>query len=159
MFDDLALKRAERALMAARPGMGLVAAQDIVTTVAAALGGPSVPATAQNRIAEELLAERMRQIRREGWTADHDDEHRDGGLAMAAACYAAIAAATVGHAAASAARPTVADDVLAFVQRCWPWAVEWWKPKHPRRDLMRAGALIVAEIERLDRLAPPEAAA
>lgn len=33
----------------------------------------------------------------------------------------------------------------------WPWGAEWWKPKEPRRDLVRAGALIIAEIERLDR--------
>jgi len=30
------------------------------------------------------------------------------------------------------------------------WAREWWKPKDRRRDLIRAAALIVAEIERLD---------
>jgi hypothetical protein len=35
----------------------------------------------------------------------------------------------------------------------WPWSVQWWKPKDRRRDLVRAGALIVAEIERLDRAA------
>jgi hypothetical protein len=33
----------------------------------------------------------------------------------------------------------------------WPWSLHWWKPKSPRRDLIRAAALIVAEIERLDR--------
>jgi hypothetical protein len=27
----------------------------------------------------------------------------------------------------------------------------WWKPKDRRRDLVRAAALIIAEIERLDR--------
>jgi hypothetical protein len=37
--------------------------------------------------------------------------------------------------------------------RYWPWEDKWWKPKDRRRDLVRAGALIVAEIERLDRLA------
>lgn len=30
---------------------------------------------------------------------------------------------------------------------------DWWKPKDRRRNLVKAGALIVAEIERLDRLA------
>ena len=30
----------------------------------------------------------------------------------------------------------------------WPWALNWWKPKDRRRDLIRAGALIVAELER-----------
>lgn len=35
----------------------------------------------------------------------------------------------------------------------WPWQRKWWKPKDPRRDLVRAGALIIAEIERIDRAA------
>lgn len=37
----------------------------------------------------------------------------------------------------------------------WPttWAEDWWKPKNPRRDLVRAAALLIAEIERLDRAA------
>ena len=33
----------------------------------------------------------------------------------------------------------------------WPWDAEWWKPTDRRRDLVKAGALILAEIERLDR--------
>ena len=33
----------------------------------------------------------------------------------------------------------------------WPWEPRWWKPKNPRRDLVRAAALLIAEIERLDR--------
>lgn len=33
----------------------------------------------------------------------------------------------------------------------WPWDAKWWKPKNTRRDLVRAGALIVAELERMDR--------
>lgn len=32
-----------------------------------------------------------------------------------------------------------------------PWDEKWWKPKNPRRDLVKAGALILAEIERIDR--------
>ena len=35
----------------------------------------------------------------------------------------------------------------------WPWSHDWWKPTNPRRDLVKAGALILAEIERLDRMA------
>jgi len=32
----------------------------------------------------------------------------------------------------------------------------WFKPTDPRRDLVKAGALCIAEIERLDRaLTPP----
>lgn len=35
----------------------------------------------------------------------------------------------------------------------WPWDESWWKPTTPRRDLVKAAALILAEIERLDRMA------
>ena len=34
----------------------------------------------------------------------------------------------------------------------WPWVRRWWKPTDRRRDLVKAGALILAEIERLDRI-------
>lgn len=37
----------------------------------------------------------------------------------------------------------------------WPWADEWWKPKDRRADLVRAGALILAEIDRIDRIRFP----
>jgi hypothetical protein len=39
------------------------------------------------------------------------------------------------------------------VNSLWPskWAEHWFKPKDPRRDLVRAAALCIAEIERLDR--------
>jgi hypothetical protein len=35
----------------------------------------------------------------------------------------------------------------------WPWSLSWWKPKGRIRNLERAGALIAAEIDRLDRAA------
>ena len=35
----------------------------------------------------------------------------------------------------------------------FPWEDAWWKPTTPRRDLVKAAALILAEIERLDRMA------
>lgn len=40
----------------------------------------------------------------------------------------------------------------------WPWtgwATEWFKPKDDRYNLVRAAALLLAEIERLDRRGPP----
>ncbi|MDE2107454.1 MAG: hypothetical protein KGL39_60220 [Patescibacteria group bacterium] len=102
---------------------------------------------------DEIAAERKRQIEIEGWSVHHDDQHHDGSLSGAAACYAAHASAY----------QRVASDVNLETYRSieprnsidqfgWPWAIKWWKPKDPRRDLVRAGALIVAEIERLDRL-------
>lgn len=101
---------------------------------------------------EEIAAERQRQIEVEGWSPAHDDQHREGELSRAAACYAAHAsayqrvAAHVGLAAYRSTEPSQSADNFG-----WPWSSQWWKPKDPRRDLVRAGALIVAEIDRLDR--------
>lgn len=89
-----------------------------------------------------IAAERQRQIEVEGWTAAHDDEHAGGEMAQAAACYAL--------------RATHQHDQAHDL---WPWDDVWWKPKDPRADLVRAGALIAAEIARIDRLSalPPVA--
>lgn len=87
--------------------------------------------------ARDVLGERLRQVTAEGWTPAHDDEHEIGELARAAACYAANA---TGYR-------------LQSRINIWPWDREWWKPSTPRRDLIKAGALILAEIERLDRRA------
>ena len=34
----------------------------------------------------------------------------------------------------------------------WPWDGNRWKPSTPRNDLIKAAALLIAEIERLDRI-------
>ncbi|WP_211172430.1 hypothetical protein [Massilia forsythiae] len=83
---------------------------------------------AQTDAARDVLDERQRQVEKEGWTPEHDDMHDSGEMAHAAACYA------------------VGDDKPG-----WPWARKWWKPGSRRRSLVKAGALILAEIERLDR--------
>lgn len=85
-------------------------------------------------VAVEIQSERTRQTTKEGWTLDHDDDHCLGELGLAAAAYLLH----VAH----------RDDAARVA---WPWARGWWKPKDPRRDLIRAGALVIAEIERLDR--------
>lgn len=94
---------------------------------------------------DDVIAERQRQIDIEGWSNEHDDQHRAGDLAVAGACYAAFAVAEDSRVDASL--------LTTFTKNCWPWGREWWKPKigTPRRDLVRAAALIVAEIDRLDR--------
>lgn len=102
----------------------------------------STPAPAQQErgpmtdAARDLLAERQRQISVEGWGPEHDDEHGQGEMAAAAACYA-LHTEPVGN----------VGDYLRF----WPWGAKWWKPADSRRNLVKAGALILAEIERLDR--------
>lgn len=86
--------------------------------------------------AKDVLAERLRQMSAEGWTPERDDTYHDSELADAAACYA-LHAHNQGF-------PTPAH---------WPWDRAWWKQTNPRRDLVKAGALILAEIERIDRAA------
>lgn len=98
-------------------------------------------------VLDEIAAERRRQIEVEGWTPEHDDQHRAGDLACAAGCYAL-------HAGQSAAG-RVAEG---YAPVDWLWQAEWWKPKDRRRDLIRAAALILAEIELLDRAAPAQPA-
>jgi hypothetical protein len=93
-----------------------------------------------------IIAERRRQIEGEGWTAEHDDkQHETGELAMAGAAY------VFGAVNAFGAFP--GDKPPVF----WPWSREWWKPQDYRRDLVRAGALILAEIDRHDRNRKPQA--
>lgn len=93
----------------------------------------------------DVLAERERQKSVEGWTAEHDDQHTKGQLAKAAACYA------VGSQIKGKSDIIETSTVKAAKWRYWPWADEWWKPTDRRRDLVKAGALILAEIERIDR--------
>jgi hypothetical protein len=101
--------------------------------------------------ASDVLAERERQKSAEGWTPDHDDEHGNGELARAAACYAHAAGLNPSARAFLEDAPDYAGEHMVITRRLWPWDRSWWKPKDRRRDLVRAGALIIAEIERLDR--------
>lgn len=88
---------------------------------------------------ELIRAERKRQIDAEGWTPEHDDAHECHELSEAAACYAL------------GVKTAVAPDGTRVP--LWPWDESWWKPTDRVRDLVKAGALIVAEIERLQRAA------
>lgn len=90
--------------------------------------------------ARDVLAERQRQISTEGWTPEHDDRYVNGDLASAASCY--VINVCEGGDPEGEGRPPFG----------WPWSAEWWKPTDRRRDLVKAGALILAEIERLDRI-------
>lgn len=95
--------------------------------------------------AELIAAERLRQVTAEGWTPEHDAEHGDGSIAMAAASYAIHDAAIC--------------PMTARGWGLWPWAEKWWKPSDdPVKNLVRAGALIAAEIDRVNGTAPTEPA-
>lgn len=92
---------------------------------------------------ELIAAERKRQIEVEGWTAEHDDGHNGGEMIAAAAAY--IQQQRLGM-------PITEKCCLPNV---WPssWHIRWWKPSSdPIRNLVKAGALIAAELDRLQRL-------
>jgi hypothetical protein len=99
------------------------------------------------KVLREISLERVRQQSAEGWSEAHDDGHRNGELARAAACYCAIA----GNDDETRNARLGLDGRQPWVPATWPWDYSWWKPKDRRRDLIRAAALVVAEIERLDR--------
>ncbi|HHG4459520.1 TPA: hypothetical protein ACPWFK_003159 [Pseudomonas aeruginosa] len=90
----------------------------------------------------DVQAERRRQVTAEGWTPEHDDAHSHGQMARAAACYAL----------AGSSAPNDGTAAL-LVSLAWPWDEQWWKPSTARRDMVKACALGLAEIERLDRVA------
>ena len=90
---------------------------------------------------ELIAAERERQIAAEGWTPEHDDQYRDSELTAAAECYMTAAA--------------ILDQKGCGYDDCqahWPFDAHWWKPSSdPIRNLEKAGALIAAEIDRINR--------
>lgn len=108
-----------------------------------------------------IAAERTRQVEQEGWTPEHDDEHDQHELALAAVCYAAPEPVFTYRA---------LDRGFGLIDP-WPrgWDFRW--DKRPRsksghsllpvekqtyeqriRCLVKAGALIAAEIDRLQRI-------
>lgn len=96
-----------------------------------------------SRAVYDFAVERRRQVAEEGWTPDHDDEHRAGELALGAAAYAAY----------SSSLTDGTRSVGELALKLWPWQWSWWKPTTLRRNLVKAGALLIAEVERLDRKA------
>lgn len=102
-----------------------------------------VPTAAQplTTAAADVMAERKRQVEKEGWTPEHDDEHGDQSLSTAAACYAL--------ADLQGARPGALSP--HYLARFVGWGAGWFKPSDRRRNLIKAAALLLAEIERLDR--------
>ncbi|EJO8578629.1 hypothetical protein NT934_003992 [Salmonella enterica] len=84
----------------------------------------------------DVIAERQRQQSVEGWTPKHDDQYGKSQLLWASSCY-------------------LLNTIQPFnrIPMDWPWDSSWWKPTNSRRDLVKAGALILAEIERIDRAA------
>lgn len=100
--------------------------------------------------------ERQRQIESEGWSPEHDDAHTLGELAAAGACYALLETRW---------RDSNILNHSLILGTLWPWESKWFKPARyadppysPNsgrdlavRNLVRAGALIAAEIDRIQR--------
>lgn len=99
---------------------------------------PSPGDVARFCISSAVMCERERQINGEGYQPETDDAYVEGELAQAAAAYA-LTAADIGGA-----------------HTFWPWHQHTFRPADPRRNLIKAAALIMAEIERLDRAAGKE---
>jgi hypothetical protein len=103
-------------------------------------GSPGLPLNTVT-VAFDVLKERRRQIEVEGRTPSADDQSRTGGeLWKMAMAYAIDPEASGAH----------------TRTHWWPFAdlhnpTLGFKPKDRRRDLVRAAALLLAEIERLDR--------
>ena len=95
--------------------------------------------------AESIAAERKRQIEVERFSAQRDDPYNHAQLAGAAACYALICI--------KPADPDMAEAAERAAVTFWPWGDVGLKRRSERENLVKAGALIAAEIDRLDRAA------
>lgn len=105
--------------------------------------------------AERIAIERDRQVTVEGYTPAHDDNHSPGEFARAARAYALAAWFHVDPL-CGWTDDMLEDFVLEDGTVEWPWEAPAWKPSDdPVRNLEKAGALIAAEIDRLQRQAVP----
>lgn len=89
----------------------------------------------QSLAAVDVLKERCRQVEGEGYSIEQDDTYTDYQLPRAAICYGIKAAGLPDH----------------LERLYWPFRSSAVKPANRRRSLVKAAALILAEIERLDR--------
>lgn len=90
-----------------------------------------------HRAALDILTERRRQVQEEGWNSIHDDGHDEDELALAAAYYALP--------------QELREELAAAHIPVWPWDECWRKPKGRIPDILRAAALLMAELARLYR--------
>ena len=95
--------------------------------------------------ADLIKAERLRQIHGEGWDVKNDDENDEGEMLLGANSYIQSVLTPNQH----------PEHKRKFIlSMYWPrqWTQNWFKPTTAIRDLVKAGALIAAEIDRLKRL-------
>ena len=88
---------------------------------------------ARQMTGSQMIAhERFRQVDDEKWTAANDDDATESQLARAGLAYAVA----------------VVNGPSEAPNAWWPWAANFWKPTSSLRMLVKAGALIAAEIDR-----------
>lgn len=109
-----------------------------------ALATPSpLPHVLGSQALLDVATERARQVKVEGFDALNDDQYAPDTLAAAGVAYALT----------ENERQLKAQNGFQFWRIIWPFEKAWFKSTSRRRDLVKAAALIVAEIERLDRAA------
>ena len=104
-----------------------------------------------------IAEERARQLAIEGWTPEHDDQHEGQQLACAAAAYAWPAEFDGFETIDNPEFPGETMPSGADRKDMFPFEQSWWKPSPDDRikELAKSGALIAAEIERLQRKGTP----
>lgn len=140
-------ERLEALQAAAQCGLeGLVAVEAAMTAVRLKPGETPPALTGAQLIAEEVHRQRTEKfLSIENDAILYGEAPRAGQLALAAGCYAMHAGWPESQEGGYASEPAPPDDV-------WPWQPEHWKPESPRADLIKAGALIAAQIDLLDHL-------
>lgn len=114
------------------------------TSSPAEIVGALIEELALSDAAHDVLTERRRQIEKEGYDHEHDDAHPCGEIAAYATFYAMPPSARDWPAAETGYGATWGEAIIP---------AEWGPPKacDRRQELVKAAALLVAEIERLDR--------
>ena len=105
-------------------------------------GPEPTPSTLPYSVATtDVINERQRQITVEQYNAAHDERYTLE-LRDAAVCYVESA---------KRHKTERGQAELKELPHSWPWPAKFWKPKSERQDLVRAAALLIADIDRLDR--------
>ncbi|MCW1922694.1 hypothetical protein OKA05_09025 [Luteolibacter arcticus] len=116
---------------------------------------------------ELIAAERARQVAEEGYTPESDDRYDIGQLVDASICYATAGTCLVnGPVMMGTDYDCTPENLLPNFQEyqfgvgvSWPWVWASFKiSPDPIRCLVKAGALLAAEIDRLQRRAGKEGA-
>lgn len=108
--------------------------------------------------AELIADERKRQIEVEGWSAEHDAQYTHNELINAAMCYLQPESDRVYDrmrliSCMSEYKDKDMND-MTIPPSLWPWDERWWKPTPENRikELVKTGALIAAEIDRIQNI-------